>query len=214
MSDLLLAIAVFIAAHIIPSYRPLRQGLVEMMGEKLFMSIYGIISLALFIWLLQSYLAAPYQELWVIQSWMRHVVLFVMFWVCLLLVCTFSQPNPFSLGLGAKGFDQQHPGIVGLTKHPAFVAFALWAFVHILPNGDVASVLFFALMGALSLYGPMSLNAKRKARMGQEEWHRLEAEVAKSWPKIGLRRWLVAAVLYAGLVLAHEPVIGVMPYSW
>ncbi|GGF63275.1 protein NnrU [Terasakiella brassicae] len=213
MSDLLFSVAVFLAAHIIPSYAPLRHSVVAKMGERSFMSVYGVISLALFVWLIYSYQQAPYVELWMMSQWMRHTVLFVMFWVCLLLVCTFSQPNPFSLGIGGKNFDPDHPGIVALTKHPAFWAFALWSFVHILPNGDVASVLFFGLMGGLSLYGPISLNKKRQDKMGIENWQDLQNRVKKGWPHIGWWRWLLALVLYGGLVMAHGPVIGVIPYS-
>ncbi|WP_135080119.1 NnrU family protein [Terasakiella sp. SH-1] len=214
MSDLIIAMSVFLLAHIIPSYRPLRARLVERMGEKIFMSVYGIISLFLFAWLLHSYLKAPYMGLWATQDWMRFVVLIVMYTVCVLLICTFSQPNPFSLGKGGKGFDPANPGIVGLTRHPAFIAFALWSFVHMLPNGDVASLLFFALMGALSLYGPKSLDDKRKAKMGERDWQELKARVVTGWPHIGAQRFLAAFLLYLLLFFAHEPVIGVMPYLW
>jgi len=214
MSDLLFSIAVFLTAHIIPSYAPLRDAIVTRMGERPFMSVYGVISLALFIWLIYSYQQAPYMELWMMATWMRHMVLFVMFWVCLLLVCTFSQSNPFSLGIGGRGFDPARPGIVGLTRHPAFWAFALWSFIHILPNGDVASVLFFGLMGGLSLYGPYSLDKKRQRKMGLAQWQALRAQVKTGWPAIGLWRWMVAGLLYLTLIWAHGPVIGVMPVYW
>jgi len=213
MSDLLFSIAVFLIAHIIPSYAPLRKAVVSKMGERTFMSVYGIISLGLFAWLIYAYQQAPYVELWAMADWMRHSVLFVMFWVCLLFVCTFSQPNPFSLGIGGKNFDPEHPGIVAFSKHPAFWAFALWSFVHILPNGDLASVLFFGLMGGLSLYGPLSLNKKRQDKMGREHWHDLAAQVKQGWPQIGWWRWILALILYMGLLHAHGPVIGVTPYS-
>lgn len=214
MSELIFSVAVFLAAHIIPSHQKLRQLLVNRMGERIFMSVYGVISLALFVWLLMTYLAAPYVELWMMADWMRYCVLFVMFWVCLLLVCTFSQPNPFSIGIGAKGFDPHNPGIVALTKHPGFVAFALWSSIHILPNGDVASIIFFGLMTALSLYGPKSLNDKRRQRMGEETWTALDASMIKGWPHIGWKRWLGAGLLYITLLHAHGPVIGVEPYLW
>ena len=214
MNDLLISVAVFLIAHIIPSHKDLRDFFVRLMGERVFMSVYGVISLGLFIWLLYAYLDAPYIELWMVADWMKLVVLFVMFWVCFFLVCTFSQPNPFSIGLGGKGFDPQNPGIVSLTKHPGFVAFALWSGVHMLPNGDVASVIFFGLMCVLSLYGPKSLNDKRIRKMGLEAWQNLDHQTVKGLPRIGWKRWFVTIILYVSLFYAHEPVIGVMPYSW
>lgn len=213
MSDLLWACCLFILAHIIPSYHPLRARCVSLMNERLFMSVYGVISLGLFIWLIHTYLQAPYVELWTMQVWMRHVTLSVMFFVCILLVCSFSQPNPFSFGIGGKGFDPIRPGIVGLTKHPALIAFALWSISHILPNGDVASVLFFGLMGGLSLYGPFSMNQKRRRQLGFQTWQRLSHETVRGWPHIGWKRWLAAGLLYIGLLYAHEPVIGIAPIA-
>lgn len=214
MSELLISVAVFLAAHIIPSHKTLRQYVVDKMGERRFMSVYGVISLGLFVWLMVAYLKAPYIELWLMQEWMRYVVLFVMFLVCVLLVCTFSQPNPFSIGIGGKNFDPDNPGIVALTRHPGFIAFILWSGVHILPNGDAASVIFFGLMLALSLYGPKSLDDKRRQRMGMEAWMDMRNSVKKGWPKIGWQRWSVVILLYMGLILAHGPVIGVEPYLW
>lgn len=214
MSELIFSVGVFLVAHIIPSHKSIRRFFVRKMGERVFMSVYGLISLILFIWLLMSYLAAPYIELWLMTDWMRHIVLLVMFFVCLLLVCTFSQPNPFSIGIGGKNYDPSQPGIVSLTKHPGFVAFVLWSGVHILPNGDVASLIFFGLMCALSLYGPRSLNDKRRARMGADQWLALVEATKSGFPKIGLIRWIVTGVLYTGLLYAHGPVIGVVPYSW
>lgn len=178
------------------------------------MSLYGVISLGLFVWMIASYFKAPYQELWLMQSWMRHVVLAVMFFVCLLLVCGFSQPNPFSLGKGGAGFDPVRPGIVALTRHPALIGLAGWSFSHILPNGDVASLLFFATMGALSLYGLRSVDHKRKSQLGAQNWQRLVDQTQKGWPQIGLTRWIATVLLYVGLVIAHEPVIGVAPIYW
>lgn len=178
------------------------------------MSVYGILSLGLFIWLIYAYLQAPYMELWASANWMKAIPLFTMFWVCLLLVCTFSQPNPFSIGIGARNYNPQKAGIVSLIKHPGFVAFALWSVAHIIPNGDLASVIFFGLMAALSLYGPVSLNNKRRSQLGHVPWQDLHKKTIRQGPYIGGWRWLATLILYMGLIHAHEPIIGVLPYWW
>lgn len=214
MSNLLIAVSVFLLSHIIPSYRPLRLAIVQKMGERLFMSAYGVLSLILFIWLISAYLQAPYIELWSVQNWMKAIPLFIMFWVCLLLVCTFSQPNPFSIGIGGKKFDPQNAGIVSLIKHPGFLAFALWSAAHLVPNGDVASMIFFGLMCGLSLYGPKSLNDKRQSQLGLDRWRELDNQILRKAPYIGWWRWGVALILYMGLLHMHEPVIGAVPYWW
>lgn len=178
------------------------------------MSVYGMISLGLFVWVIVCYFKAPYLELWIMQTWMRHTVLLVMFFVCLLMVCAFSQPNPFSLGKGGAGFDPERPGIVALTRHPALMGLAGWSFSHILPNGDVASLLFFGTMGLLSLYGLRSMDQKRQRQLGLAQWQRLRDQTKRGWPQIGLMRWIATVLLYIGLLIAHEPVIGVAPLYW
>ncbi len=76
----------------------------------------------------------------------------------------------------------------------------------------------------LSLLGPMSLDAKRKAQWGAEEWAR-RAAATSSVPLAavvagrgrldlaGIGHWRVAAglVCYGVLWLGHEWVIGVSP---
>jgi uncharacterized membrane protein len=214
MSNLFIAVFIFLISHIVPSYAPLRHAFVQKMGERLFMSLYGILSLFLFIWVILAYQQAPYMELWPVANWMKAVPLFIMFWVCLLLVCAFSQPNPFSIGIGAKNFDPQNPGIISLTKHPAFVAFALWSGAHIIPNGDVASLIFFSVMFALSLYGPRSLNQKRQHQLGLQRWNELKLSIAHKLPTIGWWRWVLSILLYMGLLHLHGRLIGVVPYWW
>lgn len=212
MSDLFIAAVLFIVAHVLPSYGSVREGLVARVGEKLFMSLYGILSLILFIWLIYAYLDAPYLELWSVSEGLKHASLSIMAVVCLLLVCTFSQPNPFSLGIGTRKFNPDNPGIVGLTRHPAFWAFGFWALAHLLSNGDAASFLFFGLMLGLSVYGPYSLDQKRRRSMGATQWQERASEVKGGWPHIGVWRMGGAALLYIALFHLHEPLIGVQPY--
>lgn len=224
MEHLLLAIAVFLISHLIPSYRPLRDRLMTRMGHRPFFIFYGLLSTGLFIWLFSAYFAAPFVEVWAFQEWMRWVPITVMPFVFLLLVCAFSQPNPFSIGIGAKGYDPSRPGIIALTRHPAIYALAIWSLAHMIPNGDLASLLLFGLLTLLSFSGPFSLNMKRRASLGAEKWHALAAGTADlpflaiiqgrarfGLQNIGILRLLIALVLYGVMLVGHEHLFGVAP---
>ena len=49
MSDLLLAVGIFLAAHMIPAIRPVRAGLVRAMGEAAYLVGYSVVSLAVIV---------------------------------------------------------------------------------------------------------------------------------------------------------------------
>ncbi len=224
MLELILAVVVFLASHAIPAVRPVRAALTARLGERGYLVLYSVVSLAVLVWLGAAYARAPYIEVWPFALWTRWVPVLVMPFACILLVAAVSSANPFSIAIGRRPFDAARPGIVSVTRHPLIWAFILWAGAHLVPNGDVASILLFGLLLVLSLLGPMSLDAKRKAQWGAEEWAR-RAAATSSVPLAavvagrgrldlaGIGHWRVAAglVCYGVLWLGHEWVIGVSP---
>ena len=64
-----------------------------------------------------------------------------------------SITNPYA-GLSGDRLpegDNQAPGILGLTRHPAPWALILWGAAHVIANGDLAGVLFLAHSWCLPL---------------------------------------------------------------
>lgn len=224
MTELIAAVLVFLASHAVPSLKPVRGALVASFGERRFRVAYSLLSLAVLVWLGVAYARAPFIEVWAMQPWMPWVPVLVMPLACLLLVGTLTAPNPLSISASRKPFDAARPGIVSITRHPLMAAFALWAGAHMVPNGDVASLILFGLLFLLSLAGPPSLDAKRRAALGEAEWRRL-AGPTSTLPLaavlagrgrldvvgIGLKRTALALLLYALLILAHPWAIGVSP---
>ena len=224
MNTLLLAAFVFVATHLIPAYRPLRERLVAAMGERTYMTLYSLLSLAVIGWLGWAYVAAPFVEVWSYSEWTRWVPALVMPFACILLVASLTAPNPLSVALTAKGYDAERPGMIAVTRHPLIWGLALWAAAHIPPNGDVASLVLFGLSLAICLYGPMSLDRKRRARLGDEEWRRLAAHTSNfpfdamigggAPPRladIGVWRPAAGLALYGALVYGHEHFTGMWP---
>ncbi|HJN24014.1 MAG TPA: NnrU family protein [Rhodospirillales bacterium] len=217
MTELVLAIGLFLATHLLSTIGPLRNGLVRVTGQRTFMILYSLLSLAVVAWLGLAYVNAPYIELWPQLPWMRWAPLSIMPVACLLVAAGLSSPNPFSIGAGARKFDPARPGIVAVTRHPVIWGMALWAIAHLVPNGDFASVLLFGLLLLLALIGPASLDHKCKRTLGVEARRRLLANtrrtpLGRALIQIGVWRWLTAGALYAGLLAGHETVIGVIAF--
>jgi uncharacterized membrane protein len=224
MTEFLTATVAFVASHVIVAYKPIRNAAAARVGERWFLAGYGILSTVLVVWLFRAYFATPYIEVWPFQEWMRWVPVLVMPFACILVVAGLTTPNPLSLGAGSKGYDPVRPGIVAVTRHPAIWGLTLWAAAHLVANGDLASVIMFGLLIALGLYGPVSLDAKRRAALGDAEWRRLAAGTS-NWPlaavvagrarfrpaEIGWSRLAGGLALYAFLFWAHAWVIGVAP---
>lgn len=224
MLELVIATTVFVATHTLPAYRTLRGALVNLLGERLYVGLYSIITTAVLVWMGFAYTQAPMIEVWPVAVWMRWVPVLVMPFACILLVAGLAATNPLSLGRGSAGFDARRPGIVSVTRHPVMWSLVLWAAAHIPPNGDAASLIVFGLLFALGLAGPPSLDDKRRARLGEVEWRRL-AEPTSNIPfaavfagraRLDLRGMGVAAplgglALYGVFLWGHEWAIGLSP---
>ena len=216
MTELYLSSAAFIAAHLVPTYLPLRQALVRLLGERLYIALFIILSIGLSIWLAVAFIQAPYVEVWQQSEWHRWASLLIMPLSCLLGFIGLTSYNPFSFGLGFKQYDPARPGVVRLTRHPVIWAMALWSAAHIVTNGDEAGITLFAMMLALSALGANSMRRRRKAALGPEHWQQLQ-QTSGSTPlttalmQIKLWQWLGGIVLFGGLIALHEIVIGVSP---
>ncbi len=225
MAELLISLGVFIAFHIVPAIAPVRRVLVSAVGLKVYIVGYSFLSLALLAWVSWAYVNADTTVLWSQWPWTRWVPALVMPVSCLMLVSTLSEPNALSVGVRADQFDPARPGIVSITRHPLIWALALWALAHLAPNGDTASLLLFGLFAVLALFGPWSLDRKKRREMGTAKWLHL-TQFTSSVPfwavvrgrarldlrGIGGRRALAAGVLYLVLLLGHEWAIGVSPF--
>jgi uncharacterized membrane protein len=213
-----LAFAAFFLTHSLPVRPPLRPWLVARLGRRGFGLAYSVLSLAVLVWLIGAAGRAPFVPLWSWAPWQLLVPLAAMLPVSLILALAIARPNPFSFG-GARNdaFDAARPGIVRLTRHPLLLALAIWAFVHIVPNGDLAHVILFGTFAVFALLGRRLVDRRKRREMG-EDWARLDAArraapllpPPASWPGAVLRLGLGVA-LYLGLLGLHPWLFGVSP---
>ncbi len=217
-AEFVAAFAVFFLSHAVPVRPPLRPRLEAVLGARGFTLVYSALSLAVLAWLIAAAGRAPYVQLWGWAPWQVHVPLIAMLPACLIAALAIGRPNPFSFGgARARDFDPARPGIVRWMRHPLLVAMALWAFAHVVPNGNLAHVLLFALFGGFALLGGRLIDRRKRREMGAE-WARLD-EARRAGPLLpcpvhppgAVLRIAAGVGLYWGLIKAHPYLFGVAP---
>ncbi len=222
MISLVLAAVFFLGIHVFVSGTGLRGVIVGTTGEKGFRALFSILSLVGIVWLCRAYGQTGEVELWGDVGWFHPVAFILMIVAFLFVGIGLTTPSPTVSG-GESQLDRDQPaeGILRITRHPFLWGVAIWAFVHLVVNGDAASIVLFGSFLVLALVGPPLIDAKRRATCG-DKWDRFAA-VTSSVPfaailqgrnslKLGeLGRWRIAVglVLWIVFLRAHEWLFGV-----
>ncbi|MFM8613538.1 MAG: NnrU family protein [Alphaproteobacteria bacterium] len=172
---LLMAAAFWIATHNGFAGTDIRTRLVAKIGENGFRIVYAIISIIAIMMLVQTWEAAVAMPLWVAPAWLRLVLALIMLPAFLFFVAGFLR-NPTAVG-GEAMAGQQVRGIQRITRHPMLWSFALWALVHVIGNGDLASLIFFGTFAISAFLGMPSIDRKLAAR-SPEAAAKLRAETS------------------------------------
>lgn len=149
LATLILGLAVFIGAHVFITYRDHRAALVERIGEwpyKALFSLVSIIGVGLIGWGFARYRATGWIDVWYPPAAMRHVTELLM-WPALICVVAAYFPGDIKRTL----------------KHPMLVGVKLWAFAHLLVNGDLGSIILFGSILAWAVYDRISLKHRKDA---------------------------------------------------
>lgn len=224
MLEFLLALAAFLAAHVIPARTGIRAALVARLGERAYLLGYSLLSLALLAWLIHAAIGAPVVPLWPVSLAHYWIALALMLPASMLMIGGAASPNPLSVSFGSAGYDPAAPGLVGVTRHPLLWGFALWALAHVLPNGELVPLIMFGGFGLFALSG-MAIVDRRKRRQLGAEWDRLAAPTSAipfvAWFRDpASRRWSPGALvrtlaggtgLYLLLLWLHPRLIGPDP---
>jgi uncharacterized membrane protein len=191
LAILILGLIVFIAPHVFVTRREARAAAVARLGEwpyKGLFSLISIIGVILIGWGFARYRASGYIPVWSPPDWTRHVAVALMWPAIVFFVAAYIPGN-----------------IKRTLKHPMLVGVKLWAFAHLLANGDLGSIILFGGILAWAVFDRISL--KRRTDPGA--------------PPIPVGGWGndVAAVIVGTLVylalgfLFHPLVIGVPAFT-
>lgn len=159
---LLLASAFWIATHHGLASDRLRPRLVGRLGENGFRIGYSILSVLALVMLARAWEGAAAMPLWPAPAWLRLILAAVMLLAFLFFAAGLLR-NPTAVG-GEGLAGQQIRGMQRITRHPMLWSFALWALVHVIGNGDVASLIFFGTFALSALLGMPSIDRKLLAR--------------------------------------------------
>ncbi|WP_340116898.1 NnrU family protein [Pelagibius sp. 7325] len=222
MIEFLIAIAVFLAAHILPAATGLRAALIGRLGRSPYLALYSLVSLATIVWVIVAALAAPYSELWPPSRGAALVPIVAMPAVCILFAAAALQPNPLSVSFRGGLPDARKTGLASLLRHPLLWAFFLWAGSHLVANGDLVSVILFGSLAVFSLAGMQRLESRARQRLSAVDYAAAtalyEGGLGVRLRRISVLRMLVEIVagvlLYAALLHLHGPVIGADPLAW
>ncbi len=215
---------VFIGAHLVVTSSWVRPRLVAAMGEQPYR---GLFSLLAFVTLIPLVVVFAYNKhagplLWTLRDFeaVRWLSWVLMVAALVLLVAGLMTPSPVAIG-GSP--DARARGVLKLTRHPSFVAFALFGFAHMLMNGFVGDVIFFGTFPVLGILGGWHQDSRKLASLGES--YRRFVEVTSFFPGLALisgkQHWQssdtpwtalgASAVLTVALVLLHPMLFGGAP---
>jgi uncharacterized membrane protein len=212
MENLVAAAVFFLAIHFGVSGTALRARLVGAMGEKAYRALFSIASIAGLIWLIRAYSRAPHVELWGQLLALKPLAAVLTLVALLLVVIGVTTPTPTGVGFEARlTRDAPTRGILRITRHPFLWGTALWAVVHLVINGDLASAVLFGSLLVLAVGGTASIDRKRRLTFG-EHWEQFARETS-NFPFAAIaagRNQLGAALREMGVV---RPVLAVAIYA-
>lgn len=223
LNALLAATVLFVGGHFLLSSLPLRQVLVRRLGDGGFRALYSLVAGVGIVWMASAYAKASTVALWSSPA-LHWLALLVMPFAAILAVAGLTTRSPTAVGgeTLAAGQDPA-PGILRVTRHPFLWAVALWALVHLLARGNLASLIFFGGFLVLSLGGMQHIDLRRERSLGGS-WGPMRlttsvipfAAIASrrtrmDWQGLGWWRPLLGLALYLALLHLHPLLFGVSP---
>lgn len=218
---LALACIVFLLLHVVPS-TPLRPALVGAVGERAYLGLFSLASLAGIVWMVIAYKAAPVAVLW---PGLRQLPSAIMPFALILVVAGVMTPNPTAVG-AARLLERENParGVLRITRHPIMWGIMLWAGAHLLARGELRSTLFFGSFLLLAAAGTVLMD-RRKAALYGETWARYARLTSNvpfvaiaqgrnhfAWREFGVLKIVIALVLFAVIFHFHVWLFGLRPY--
>ena len=171
MLNLVAASAYFLLTHFGVSGTRVRDRLVARLGSRAYRGAFALSSVIGLVWMIYAYKHVPTVELWGVLLGFRPAAYVLVFIAFILVVIGITTPSPTRVGMESKvgqGTEAAR-GMVCITRHPFLWGIALWALVHLIINGDLASLILFGSLLVLAVGGALSIDAKRRRNFG-EQW--------------------------------------------
>lgn len=183
MATLISGIVVFFGIHFLPSL-PLRDQLHAKLGESGYKGLFSLGALVGLVLIVLGFRAAEFVPVWDPLPFGRNLAIFSMPVIAILVIAS-NMPN----------------NIKRWVRHPMLIGITLWAAVHLLANGDLASSIIFASFLVFSILDIVLVEAGGRGKTAEA--------VSPIWD---LATVLAGLVLYALLFGFHHHFAGMRLY--
>ncbi|MDM9621654.1 NnrU family protein [Rhizobium sp. S96] len=191
MTLLIVGIILFLGLHLVRVVAPgFRQSMISTLGANGWRATYSIVSILALVLLIYGFGQARQVTgmLYTPPVWMAHITITLMLIAVICLVASLLPAGHIAVK----------------TKHPMVLSVKIWAFAHLLANGETSSVLLFAAFLAWGVILRISL--KRRERAGEIT---LQPFVSA---KYDLYAVIIGVIAWALITFKlHELLIGVSP---
>ncbi len=210
----------FFVTHVGISSTPLRSMMQNTMGAQPYLGVYSVISFATLGLMIYGYGQVPHVDyIWYPSETAYKVTKVMMVLGVVLLVMGTMTKNPTQVMMD-KAVEEELAGLLKITRHPIQWGILIFAIAHIIANGDIASLMMFGSLAAVSFFGMLSMDA-RKRQEDSEHWRSFMTTTSmvpflaivqgKAKLSLGELNWaaFVAGVgLYAVIYWLHDMISG------
>ena len=140
---MIVGLVLFLGVHTLTTQRGLRAQCVAAMGEggyKIGYAVASFAGLALIVWGFAHYRAEGMISVWSPPTFLRHLNVALMLPAVILVVASYLRGRIYTA-----------------VKHPMLAGVKLWAFGHLLANGDLGGIILFASVLAWAVYDRITL---------------------------------------------------------
>lgn len=183
MALLIGGLVLFIGIHLVPSFAGLRGGLAGMLGENGYKILFSLVSLAGLVLAGIGYGQVPPEQIFEPSQTARTFL-------------------PAAMAIAFVLFAVANvPGrIRRLLRHPMLAGVLIWAVLHLLANGDLASNVMFGAFALWTVFAILSAVRRRKRLGGGEGSLKADA--------LGV---VIGLLVFAIVFYFHADLFGVPP---
>lgn len=190
MALLILGLVIFIGTHSFTMMRAQRAAAIARLGEGGYKGLYSLLVLIglVLIWIgFGQYRAAGYIQIWWPPIWTQHLSALLVLFAFILLPAAYM------------------PGYIkAKAKHPMLAAVKIWAFAHLLANGDLGSIILFGSLLGWAVVARISTKRRTDAPSA------ISAPVTAPQAKYDVLALVIGVGLYLAFVFwLHRLLIGV-----
>ncbi len=220
MWTLALACAFFLCIHLMISGTSLKETIIARIGDTAYYALFSIVSFLGLIGMCVAFAVVRLDPLnivfWTAPMPLRIIALVVNFIAFFMVVLGITTPSPTNLMALLKLPDKQVYGVIRISRHPILSGIGLWAFIHLICNGNLASWLFFGSLLVICALGANNIDRKRQALMGEAYASIMkrtsivpfvaiiEGRTAFAVEELGYARMFLAASMFTMFFMLHE----------